>query len=97
MPDALPEETQTLSGLTPTEAAILAFERQTWAFAGAKEQGIRERFNMSAARYYQLLNRLLDTEAALAADPILVKRLRRRREERQRARSARALGIDLNR
>ena len=31
---------------------------------------------MSATRYYQLLNGLIESEAALAADPMLVKRLR---------------------
>ena len=50
---------------------------------------------MSGTRYYQLLNGLIDTPAALQADPMLVKRLRRMRASRQRARSARRLGIDL--
>ena len=44
---------------------------------------------MPAARYYQLLNELIDRPAALAFDPILVKRLRRQRAERRRLRSAR--------
>ena len=38
---------------------ILAFERQWWKYAGAKEQAIRELFDMSATRYYQVLNALL--------------------------------------
>ncbi len=46
---------------------------------------------MSATRYYQVLNQLLDDEAALAADPMLIKRLRRQRDARQRERSARRL------
>jgi hypothetical protein len=50
---------------------------------------------MSATRYYQVLNALIDREAALAHDPLLVKRLRRLRMSRQRARSARRLGIEL--
>jgi hypothetical protein len=50
---------------------------------------------MSATRYYQILNILIDTPEALAFDPMLVKRLRRMRASRQRARSARRLGIDL--
>ena len=63
-------------------------------YAGAKEQAMREKFDMSATRYYQALNALIDRTAALEADPMLVKRLRRLRAARQRARSARRLGID---
>ena len=58
------------------EREILAFEGQWWKYAGAKEQAIRELFDMSATRYYQLLNALVDKPEALAADPLLVKRLR---------------------
>jgi hypothetical protein len=82
-------------GLTRRDHEILAFERQWWRYAGAKEQAIRELFDMSATRYYQVLNALIDTPAALAADPMLVKRLRRLRASRQRQRSARRLGIDV--
>ena len=82
-------------GLTRRDREILAFERQWWKYAGAKEQAIRELFDMSATRYYQVLNALIDTPEALAADPMLVKRLRRLRATRQRQRSARRLGIDL--
>ncbi|MEP6650129.1 MAG: DUF3263 domain-containing protein [Lapillicoccus sp.] len=74
---------------------ILAFERQWWKYAGAKEQAIKELFDMSATRYYQVLNALIDTSEALEADPMLVKRLRRLRASRQRARSARRLGINV--
>jgi hypothetical protein len=83
-----------LPGLTDRDSKILEFERQWWKYAGAKEQAMREKFDMSATRYYQALNALIDTPEALAADPMLVKRLRRLRATRQRARSARRLGID---
>jgi hypothetical protein len=82
-------------GLTRRDREILAFERQWWKYAGAKEQAIRELFDMSTTRYYQVLNALIDTPAALAADPMLVKRLRRLRATRQRQRSARRLGIEV--
>ncbi len=82
------------SGLSERDLAILAFERQWWKYAGAKEQAIRDLFAMSATRYYQVLNALIDTPEALVADPMLVKRLRRLRATRQRTRSARRLGID---
>jgi len=81
--------------LSDRDRAILEFERQWWKYAGAKEQAIRDLFDMSATRYYQVLNALLDSPAALEADPMLVKRLRRMRASRQRARSARRLGIEL--
>jgi hypothetical protein len=83
-----------LAGLSDRDSRILEFERQWWKFAGAKEQAMREKFDMSATRYYQALNALIDTPEALAADPMLVKRLRRLRATRQRARSARRLGIE---
>ncbi|MHA7133538.1 DUF3263 domain-containing protein [Oerskovia turbata] len=80
------------SGLSARDQEILAFERQWWKYAGAKEQAVRELFDMTATRYYQVLNSLIDSPAALAHDPMLVKRLRRMRSTRQRARSARRLG-----
>ena len=88
---ATPAEPAVPAGLSETEAQILTFERQWWKYAGAKETAIRELFDMSATRYYQVLNQLLDSEAALAADPMLVKRLRRMRSARQRERSSRRL------
>jgi hypothetical protein len=82
------------TGLSEQERAILVFERQWWIYAGAKEQAIRERFNLSGTRYYQLLNELIEKREALEADPMLVKRLRRLRTSRQRARAARRLGFE---
>jgi hypothetical protein len=81
-------------GLTLREQEILAFERQWWKYAGAKEQAVRELFDLSATRYYQVLNAILDKPAALEADPLLVKRLRRLRSGRARTRAARRLGIE---
>ncbi len=81
--------------LSERDREILAFERQWWKYAGAKEQAIKELFDMSATRYYQVLNALIDTPEAVATDPMLVKRLRRLRASRQRARSARRLGINV--
>ncbi len=81
-------------GLTDTESRILDFEKEWWRYAGAKETAIRELFDMSATRYYQVLNSLLDNPAALAAEPLLVKRLRRLRQARHRERSTRRLAGD---
>ena len=82
-------------GLSEREREVLAFERQWWKYAGAKETAIRDLFGMSATRYYQVLNALIDRPDALVADPMLVKRLRRLRATRQRTRSARRLGMDV--
>lgn len=71
-------------GLTELERQVLAFERQWWRRPGAKEQAIKDLFDMASIRYYQLLNALLDKPAALAYDPVLVHRLQRLRSTRGR-------------
>lgn len=86
--------TDPAEGLTRRDRDILGFERQWWQYAGAKEQAIREMFDLSPTRYYQVLNAVIDNPAALAEDPLLVRRLRRLRSSRQKARSARRLGFD---
>jgi hypothetical protein len=82
------------SALAVRSREILDFERGWWRFAGAKEQAIRDRFDLSTTRYYELLNALLDDEDALAYDPMLVRRLRRMRAARQRERAARRATAD---
>lgn len=77
------------TGVSDLEVRILDFERSWWRYAGAKESAIKELFDMSAPRYYQLLNDLIDREEALLASPMLVKRLRRLRAARMSARSSR--------
>ena len=81
--------------LSERDTQILAFERQWWKYAGAKETAIKDLFAMSATRYYQVLNALIDRPEALEVDPLLVRRLRRLRSERQRQRSARRLGFEV--
>ena len=78
-----------VSGLSELEVRILEFERSWWQYAGAKESAIKELFDLTAPAYYQLLNDLIDREAALIAAPMLVKRLRRLRQARMSARTAR--------
>ena len=72
--------------LTERERAILDFEGTWWSESGSKERAIRERFELSATRYYQLLNEVIDLPGALAYDPLVVRRLRRQRDRRRRAR-----------
>ena len=86
--EATEDPAQGHDGLADRDREILAFEHQWWRRVGAKEQAIRETFAMSATRYYQLLNALIDTPEALAAEPVLVRRLRRQRAERTRSRDS---------
>jgi hypothetical protein len=84
--EADPEEAMELPSLDERSRAILDFERSWWARPGSKARAIRACFDLSAARYYQLLNRLIDSPEAAGHDPMLVKRLRRRRDARRRVR-----------
>ena len=84
-------ESSSPAGLSARDRLILAFERQWWKHAGAKEQAIRAEFGLSAARYYQLLGVVIDSPLALAHDPMLVKRLQRLRDARSQARGRRSL------
>jgi len=79
-----------MSALSERDMRLLAFERGTWRTAGAKEQAIVEVLGISATRYYQLLNELIDSPDAIKFDPVLVKRLRAQRARRQRIRSPKA-------
>lgn len=90
------DDPETAAQLDERSRAILDFEREWWRYAGAKEQAIRDHFDLSPTRYYQLLNRIMDDDDALAYDPMLVKRLRRMRSSRQRQRAARRMGADAN-
>ncbi len=90
-----PQGAADASPLSDRDQEILDFERQWWKYAGAKEAAVRERFDMSSTRYYQVLNALIDRPEALEADPLLVRRLRRLRSQRQRQRSARRLGFEV--
>jgi hypothetical protein len=73
----------------------LDFEREAWKLDVPKERAIRARFGFSAARYHQLLHRIVDGPLALEYDPMLVRRLRRIREIRRRRRTADRLGFRL--
>lgn len=80
--------------LSERDRQILEFEKSWWRFDGSKEEAVRELFGLSATRYYQVLNVLIDTPAALRHEPMLVKRLRRMRTSRQQARTSRRLGVN---
>lgn len=75
--------------LTDTETAVLELEKSWWKHPARKEAVVYDKFGWSMTRYYQVLTALMDNPAALAADPVTVNRLRRLRQERQRARYGR--------
>lgn len=84
---------QAVRVLTDREKAILEFERSWWTHDGSKEALINERFDLSASRYYQLLNDVLEQPEALEHDPLVVRRLRRLRDKSRRARLEAAAAV----
>lgn len=74
--------------LTEHERAVLDVERRAWRYPGTKDLHIREALGISPVEHARRLNELLDTERALAFDPVLVNRLRRRRDQARGRRSA---------
>jgi hypothetical protein len=71
---------------------VLEFEGSRAWPVRAKARAIRERLGITPTRYHQVLVGALDRPAALAFDPMLVRRLRRLRDARRRMRLARRLG-----
>lgn len=72
--------------LTERQRRILDFERDWTHRDGPKEDAVREEFGLSTTRYYQVLNSMIDSPAALSYDPMLVRRLQRVRDARMGAR-----------
>lgn len=79
--------------LTDLERDLLDFAGLWWRYAGAQEQEIRDRFDLSGTAYWRKVNDLLDRPEALAYAPATVNRLRRVRAVRQAARSVKRLGL----
>lgn len=78
--------------LSERDREILEFERLRWKHAGAKEEAIRDRFDMSSTRYSQVLLHLISQPAALEYDAQLVNRLLRLRARRRQRRSMGSAG-----
>lgn len=78
-----------MEDLTDLERGILDMENRLWIQPGPKETAILLELGLMPGRYYQLLNKLLDDPRALVHNPVLVNRLRRRREAFRAARAAR--------
>lgn len=63
--------------LPDEDLAVLRFADQWWRTPGAKEVAIVEQFGITPTRFYQRLAYLIRQPAAIAAEPVLVHRLRR--------------------
>lgn len=74
--------------LSERDEQILQFEMRWTHHVGTKEAAIRQLFDLPAARYYQLLNSLIDSPLAVARHPMLVRRLQRVRDARTTTRYA---------
>lgn len=85
MPTTATDKRPDLPEISERDARILEFERRPWSHPGAKEEAIRVELGLGPARYYQLLNAVIESPAAFAHDPMLVRRLRRLRDARRRA------------
>lgn len=69
--------------MTDDDRALLAFAGLFFKAPGARDTAIRERFGITPTEYHRRLNLLIDRPEALAADPVLVGRLRRMRDSRR--------------
>lgn len=67
--------------LNAEDRAILAFECGWWIEPGLKIERIRSELGISPSRYYKRLAELIDTRTAMDYDPLLIRRLRRRRNQ----------------
>jgi len=76
-----------MTSLTPEDIDILTFERRRWKHQGAKDQAIKDAFDLSRTRYEQRLRALIHTPEAQAHDPQLVNRLLRLEQERRSRRA----------
>jgi hypothetical protein len=78
-------EHETHDELSERERAIIEFEAAWFTLDEDRHDAIRARFACSVEEYNLELNRVIDHPAALVADPLVVRRLRRHRERRRRA------------
>ena len=75
--------------LNQRDRDILEFEQSWWESEIPMDQGVRERFQLTEAEYVAALDELIASDEALAAEPLLVRRLRRLRDRRRKQHSAR--------
>ena len=72
--------------ITDQDKALLALAGEQFKYGAARETRARELFDLSGVRFWQEVNRILDTPAAHAWDPHTVARLKEQRTQRARPR-----------
>jgi hypothetical protein len=72
--------------LSAREREVLDLERDWWRSAPTKRDAIQDRLGCSPAAYYAVLRRVVGSEEAFRYDPLVVQRVRRRRDRERRAR-----------
>lgn len=76
-----------MTELSDRDRMLLQFEERWPRHTGTKESAILNELDMRVPRYYQLLGRIIEDPAALAAEPMLVHRLLRARAAKSWARA----------
>jgi hypothetical protein len=64
--------------LTDQQKAMLDLASEKFKYAGSLDSAAMERFGMTPTRYWQEVNRLIQTEAAVAYRPATVAQLKTR-------------------
>ncbi|MFJ4286629.1 DUF3263 domain-containing protein [Paenarthrobacter nicotinovorans] len=73
--------------LTDQQKAMIDLAGEHFRHAGSLDSAAMERFGMTPTRYWQEMNRLIRTEAAVAYRPAIVARLSTRRRPQARTES----------
>lgn len=73
------------AALSERARAMLTFEATWFTLDQDRHDAIRATFQCSPEEYTLELNQLIDQPAALAADPLVVRRLLRARDRRRRS------------
>lgn len=74
------EQDGTRRQLSELDQRILQFMKKDFKYKGARDLAIKQEFDLNAIEFFHRVNTLIDTEAALAYDPILIGQLRKARE-----------------
>ena len=82
-----------VAGLSESDLAVLAFERDFAGAPAAKDEAIATVLGLSPARYQQRLLALIRLPEAVRYDPLLVSRLTRLESARAAERQSRATAI----
>ena len=74
--------------LTDTQKAMIDVAAAQYKYAGSVDVVAQERFGLTPTRFWQEINRLIQTEAAYAYRPEATRRLNQRRRPQTRLRRA---------